>query len=153
MLTLLMSLFISMRRPEAAPNEDDLLFPEAAHLPAVKEGPDLPESWLPANEGQLAVDVYDAEKEIVVRAAIAAARHEDIEVFLHDDLLTIRGHRDAQEPEGRPLLRECHWGSFSRTLVLPSEIDAEGITALIRDGVLTVHLPKVHRSRRIAVKS
>lgn len=132
--------------------ESLLLFPEASHLPTVNDGREPPVAWLPNDEGQLAVDVYDGDDEIVIRSAIAGVSPEDLEVILHNDMLTVRGRREAVEPAGRPLLRECHWGSFSRSLILPTEIDAENITATINDGVLLVRLPKILRSRRIAVR-
>lgn len=146
-----MSPLLSLYRRD---NDDEslLLFPEASHLPTVRDGLEPAVAWLPNDEGQLAVDVYDGDDEIVIRSAIAGVNPEDLEVILHNDMLTIRGRRDAAEPAGRPLLRECHWGSFSRSLILPTEIDAESITATITDGVLMVRLPKILRSRRIAVR-
>jgi HSP20 family protein len=149
-----MSLFISLRRRGDSPSQDEeVLFPEAEHLvPPTAENPDRSEGWIPQDEGQLAVDVFDGDGELVVRSAIAGVNPQDLEVFLHDDMLTVRGRREGDEPTGRPILRECHWGSFSRSLILPNEIDPDGITASIREGVLTIHLPKISRSRRIAVK-
>jgi HSP20 family protein len=148
-----MSIFLSLRRPGSStpPDEDLLLFPEAEHMPTLNEQ-ERPDQWLQSDEGQLAVDVYDGEGEVIVRSPIAGVHPQDLEVFLHNDMLTIRGQREYAEPVGRPILRECHWGSFSRSLILPTEIDADGIIASIKEGVLTVRLPKLTRSRRIAVQ-
>ena len=148
-----MSPILSLRRPGSPtpPDEDLLLFPEAEHMPTIREQTDRPDQWLQSDEGQLAVDVYDGEGELIVRSPIAGVHPQDLEVFLHNDMLTIRGRREHAEPVGRPILRECHWGSFSRSLILPTEIDADGIIASIKEGVLTVRLPKLTRSRRIAV--
>jgi HSP20 family protein len=148
-----MSPILSLRRPGSPrpPDDDLLLFPEAAHLPTVCEK-ERPDQWLQHDEGQLAVDVYDGEGELIVKSPIAGVRPHDLEVFLHNDMLTIRGRREHAEPAGRPILRECHWGSFSRSLILPTEIDADGIVASIKEGVLTVRLPKLTRSRKIAVQ-
>jgi HSP20 family protein len=141
-----------MREQEPV-DEDNLLFPEASHLPTVNEQPGSGEQpWLNEDEGQLSVDVYEGDKEIVVISAIAGVKSEDMEVFLHNDMLTVRGRRTAPLVEGRPLVRECHWGPFSRSLILPTEIDADGITAGIKEGVLTVKLPKISRLRTIKVR-
>jgi HSP20 family protein len=147
-----MGLFITLRDPDPE-SESEMLFPEAAHLPAITEQSEATEqSWLSEDEGQLSVDVYDGDKEIMVVSAIAGVKSEDLEVFLHNDMLTIRGRRTAPLVEGRPLVRECHWGPFSRSLILPTEIDADKITAGIKEGVLTVRLPKVNRSRTIKIR-
>ncbi len=139
------------------PNDDEmLLFPEAAHLEPVPISGEREEEWLAGPvEGELAVDVYETDDEIIVRSAIAGVRPDDLEVFVHNDMLTIRGHRQAEcveEKRHKMLVTECHWGAFSRSLVLPSETDIEGISASIKNGILTVRLPKTERSKRISVR-
>jgi HSP20 family protein len=139
-----MAITISLKR---APENDDslLLFPEAADATGT--------AWSSESEGRLAVDVAETDDEIVIRSAIAGVRPEGLEVSLHNDMLTVRGARTAErEPGARMLVQECHWGSFSRSIILPSETDANRITATIKDGVLTVRLPKIQRSRRIGVR-
>ena len=105
-------------------------------------------------EGQLAVDVLETETEIILRSAIAAVKPEDLEVFVNNDMLTVRGTRTkvADEHGGSYLVRECHWGSFSRSVILPGEVDADRISAELKNGILTVRMPRTHRSRKIAVK-
>ncbi len=132
---------------------EEVLFPEA--------GPDGPHvhatleigSWTAGqDEGQLAVDVCETDEEIVLRSAIAGVNREDLDVFLHNDMLTVRGVRQAEEePGAKYLVQECHWGQFSRSVILPSDIDPEGISAKLKDGVLTVRMPKVTRSKKISV--
>lgn len=130
---------------KAHTREEHALFPEipTEHLAG---------GWL-GEEGRLSVDVADRHGELVVRSAIAGVHPEDLEVFVHNDMLTIRGRRLSEEAhEGENyLVKECHWGSFSRTLILPAEIDVDQISATIKDGILTVTLPKLHRDRRIEV--
>lgn len=129
-----------------------ILFPEAENMAPVG-GTDV--SWLgDQGEAQLAVDVYETEGEIVIKSAIAGVTPENLEVFVHNDMLTIRGSRppECQDVGMRHLVRECHWGSFSRSLILPSEIDGDRIQAELKNAVLTVRLPKITRSKRIQVK-
>lgn len=142
---------------EPSADDDLTLFPEAAHLPPVGGEVDPDENWLARHEeAKLMVDVYETDAEIVIRSAIAGVRPEDLEVFTHNDMLTIRGRRPAECSEmdqgARHLVRECHWGSFSRSVILPAEVDADDIAAELKNGVFTVRLPKVERSRKINVK-
>jgi len=135
-----------------SPDDEMILFPEAENMAPVG-GTDA--SWLgDQGEAQLAVDVYETEGEIVIKSAIAGVTPENLEVFVHNDMLTIRGSRppECQDVGMRHLVRECHWGSFSRSLILPSEIDGDRIQAELKNAVLTVRLPKITRSKRIQVK-
>ena len=110
--------------------------------------------WLANEEGRLAVDVLDDDDAYVVTAAIAGVGIGDLEVFAHHDMLTIRGRRKAPEAHGsaRHLAQECHWGSFSRSVVLPTEVNPSAITAKLKNGVLSIRLPKTERSRRIKIE-
>lgn len=106
------------------------------------------------DEGQLAIDVYERQDEIVIQSAIAGVRPDDFEVFVHNDMLTVRGKRRHEpiEKDGRYLVQECHWGAFSRSVILPTEVDSDGISATIKNGILTVRMPKLERTRKIRVK-
>ncbi len=149
-----MSIAISLKRKPDGDDEELLLFPEAAHLAPVPEAetPAGADQWLGGDEARLSIDVYETDREIVIMSAIAGVKPENLEVFVHNDMLTVRGKRAVEEVGGRPLVRECHWGAFSRSVILPTEIDTEAIAAVLKDGVLTVKLPKTNRSRRISVK-
>jgi len=105
-------------------------------------------------EGQLSIDVYQTPKEIVVKSTIAGVRPEDIDISINNDMLTIRGKREMQEniSENNYLFRECYWGSFSRSIILPVEIEAEKIDAALENGVLTVTLPKARPAKEITIK-
>jgi HSP20 family protein len=144
-----MSLFLSVKK-SASPDDDLLLFPEAT-VPVVPGEAAAP--WLQFDEGQLAVDVFDAPSDLLIRAAIAGVKPEHLEVFLDGDMLTIRGERRVVPLTGRPVVQECHWGKFARTIIVPTEIDAENIRATIKEGVLTVVLPKIARTKRIEIYS
>lgn len=109
-------------------------------------------------DGQLAIDVYQTPTDIIIRAPIAGvAKPEDIEINIAHDVVTIRGERkpDAKVASGDYLYQECYWGRFSRSVVLPQEVDAEGAVAnFSRNGILSLRLPKLvrERARKIAVR-
>lgn len=95
-------------------------------------------------EGQLAIDVFHDDKRIVIKSTIAGAKPEDLKISLHNDLLIIKGKRENKEkiPEDNYLFKECYWGPFSRSIILPSEVDTKRVEAEIENGVLTVVLYK-----------
>ena len=94
------------------------------------------------SEGELAIDVYVLPTSVVVRSAMAGVKPEDLSISLHNDLLTIRGHRNDEEVIERShyVVQECHWGVFSRSVVLPVAVEADGAEAVIKNGVLKVTL-------------
>lgn len=94
-------------------------------------------------EGQLAVDVAQFNDEIIVAAPMAGCRPENVELHLHNDVLTIRGERKAPiDAQADFFYKECYWGKFSRTIVLPVEVKVEMARAEFKNGVLTIALPK-----------
>jgi len=100
-------------------------------------------------EGQLAIDVYQTEDEIIVKTPIAGVRAEDLDISVTDDILTIKGERKKDEKieESEYLVQECYWGSFSRSYILPVAVDAENARASIKDGVLMVSVPKEAKAK------
>lgn len=105
-------------------------------------------------EGELKVDVYQKDGNIIVKSTIAGAKPEDIEVSINNDILTIRGrrHHDEEVEDKEYLHRECYWGAFSRSIILPCEVQKGRIKAVMRRGVLTVVLPKAEKKKEIKVK-
>lgn len=105
-------------------------------------------------EGQLPVDVYQTENEIVVRAFIAGVRPDDINLSISRDTVVIDGVRDEREqlPDSDYYSRELFWGSFSRTILLPHEIDVDSSSATAKDGLLTLILPRLDKSRQTKLK-
>ena len=105
-------------------------------------------------EGQLSIDVYQTPDTIVVKSTIAGVKPEDIDISINNDLLTIRGRREMIEKirEENYLYRECYWGSFSRSIILPVEVESEKIEAYLENGVLTVVLPKAKSAKQISIK-
>ncbi len=105
-------------------------------------------------EGHLSVDVFQSENNIVVKATIAGAKNEDIEVVVNGDMLTIKGERRLNEDIDYDdyLYRECYWGKFSRTIILPVQIDENKVEAKMDNGVLTVILPKAQKTKEVNIK-
>ena len=114
------------------------------------------QQWLDQDyeEGQLSIDVYQTPTKIIVKSTIAGVKPEDIDISINNDMLTIRGKREMQEKirDEHYLYRECYWGSFSRSLILPVEVEAEKIEADLENGVLTVILPKARSAQQISIK-
>lgn len=106
------------------------------------------------DEGQLSVDVGQTDDKLVIIATIAGARPEDVSVNIHNDLLTIRGHRqkeiDLQENDY--FYKECYWGTFSRTIVLPVDVLTDEAQATFKNGVLTIIVPKESTKRKVPIK-
>jgi len=107
------------------------------------------------DEGQLAVDVFETKSELVVISTLAGAVSERIDVSVHNDLLTIRGERPFPIFSGEKVEsiyhRECFWGKFSRTVVLPVDVKGDLARAEYHNGVLIIHIPKQDREKRIPV--
>lgn len=106
-------------------------------------------------EGQLTVDVYHTEKDIVIRAIIGGANVKDVDITINNDMVAIKGVRNIPEeisPENY-YYRECFWGAFSRSIILPQEIDSEKAEASIKNGILTIRLPKADKvkSKKVQV--
>ncbi len=107
------------------------------------------------DEGQLAIDVYQKDNAIVIRAPIAGVKAEDLDIAIQQDMVTIRGARsnDAAVTDDDYFYRECYWGAFSRSIILPTDIRAEDAKATMHDGVLTITLPKATTRRTLTVKT
>lgn len=106
-----------------------------------------------AFDGQLAIDVSDAGDALVVVALMAGVAHDTIEVYLQNDLLTIRGARTAPVlDDAVPLHQECFWGRFSRTAVLPMEVKGELAVAEYVNGVLTLSIPKRETLAKVPIR-
>ena len=113
-----------------------------------------PSDWLTLNEGKLSVDVIENSVEILVRSAIAGVRAEDLEINLSEDTLTVRGtraHGCEEEVQGDVHVQECHWGSFSRTIILPTRIDPSSVDAVLKRGILTITMKKVQMDRSVPI--
>jgi len=113
-----------------------------------EEKPTEEKTWNGPN-GQLVVDVYETEKELIIQSAIAGIKTDQIDVSLENDILIIKGERDnpSKDKGQRYFLKECYWGPFSKEIILPREIDTSRIDAKVKEGILTVRMPKIERSK------
>lgn len=112
------------------------------------------EDWMEEYEGQLAIDVYQNDDEIVVKAPIAGVKPEDLEISITDDVVVIKGERKTASEVTRDnyYSQECYWGSFSRSYALPVAVDSESAQASLKDGILTITIPKLEKSKTHVLK-
>ncbi|HEY9584873.1 MAG TPA: Hsp20/alpha crystallin family protein [Candidatus Paceibacterota bacterium] len=108
-------------------------------------------------EGQLTVDVYQTPDDIIIKTITAGVKPEELDISITRDMVTIHGHREEahEVTENDYFSRELYWGSFSRNILLPQEVDVEGAEASEKHGLLTIKLPKLdkHRETKLKVKS
>ena len=110
------------------------------------------EKWFPT-EGELAIDVYQTETHLVIQSAIAGVKPEDLDISMERDILTIKGIRQKPfEENGDYFTQECYWGPFSREVILPVEVDPDRAEATMKDGILTIRIPKILREKRRQIK-
>lgn len=112
------------------------------------------EDWLSEYEGQLTIDMYQTKDNVIIKSTIAGVRPEDIDVTIANDMVTIRGERkrDFEASSEDYFYQECYWGSFSRSVVLPVDVDIENVGADLKDGILTVILPKAAKAKARKIK-
>lgn len=99
--------------------------------------------------GQLAVDVYETEDELVIKARTAGVNKDDLDVSISEGILTISGTLSSgDESEANNWhIQECYWGEFSRTLALPVAVKEDEARAALKDGVLTISFSKVQQEQ------
>ncbi|MDE1970199.1 MAG: Hsp20/alpha crystallin family protein [Patescibacteria group bacterium] len=97
-----------------------------------------------AEEGQLTVDVFQDEENIYIQSTIAGIDENDLDVSITNDMVTIKGTRKktAHVASDQYFYREIFWGNFSRSIILPEQIDADSAVAEFKNGVLLIKLPK-----------
>lgn len=111
-------------------------------------------AWQEESEGQLTVDVYQTDTEIVIKSTIAGVDANDLDVNITNDMVTIKGKReDCVDKETKDYYyQECYWGSFSRSIILPVDIEAEKAEASLKNGILTIRLPKAEKVKTKKIK-
>jgi HSP20 family protein len=104
--------------------------------------------------GELTVDMYQTADSIVIKAIVAGVRPEDLDISITRDMVTIKGRREEAKEvqEENYFHRELYWGAFSRTILLPAEVDCEEAEAMERHGMLIIKLPKIDKARQTKLK-
>jgi HSP20 family protein len=125
--------------------------PRQAQNSEAKEGN---EEWLNDFEGQLNIDMYQTKDNVIIKSTIAGVRPEDIDITVANDMVTIKGARRKDEniPQDDYFYQECYWGNFSRSVIIPVDIESESIEADLKDGILTVIIPKAAKAKTKKVK-
>src|ERR1700712_1376478 len=128
-------------------NDDDLSVTETTTVaaPADEAWDDTEEEFL----GQLAVDVYETEGRLVVKARTAGVNKEELDVSISDGILTVSGTLSSGDETDATNwhIQECYWGEFSRTLALPVSVKEDEVEAVLKDGVLSITFNKVKQEQ------
>ena len=131
------------RKPAQKESKSEITAPE----PAAEE-------WPSDEEGQLTIDVYQTDTDIVIKSTIAGVKSDDIDISVTENMITIKGKRTKDEkvnPENY-YYQELYWGPFSRSVILPVDVDTDKIRAALKDGILTIRLPKTERLKTKTIK-
>ncbi len=108
--------------------------------------------WEEENEeeedGQLAIDVYQDDNFVVIKSIVGGVRPEDLDLSVTSDMVTIKGSREKvnEVSSENYYCQECFWGSFSRSVILPCDIKTEQVEASMKNGILTIRMPKVEKN-------
>ena len=110
--------------------------------------------WEEEIDAELTVDVYQTPTDIVLQTMVAGVMPDNLSISITRDLITIRGKREENQSidKNNYFVQELYWGSFSRTISLPEEIDPEEAEAVERHGLLIIKLPKIDKNRETKLK-
>jgi len=113
------------------------------------------ESWEEEpEEGELTIDMYQTPDEIIIKTMVAGVLPENLDVSITRDVVIIKGERKESHiiDEDDYYSKELYWGSFSRTINLPEEINTEEAEAEEKHGLLILNLPKTDKSKQTKLK-
>lgn len=144
---------------------ENTITPSYANLPeqATRITPTIPGGggeeeggWVADQEGQLTIDVYQTDTDIVIKSTIAGVKPEDLDIQINNDMVTVRGERRKEDEvhDEDYYYQECYWGAFSRSIILPVDVEANKAEAIMKNGILTIRLPKAEtaKARKIQVR-
>jgi len=142
--------------------EDEEEFEEESFLsPSEKKELELKEKnlfkeskWEEEVDAELTVDVYQTPSDIIVQTMVAGVQPENLAITITRDMITIKGKREENQSIERDnfFVQELYWGSFSRTISLPEEVDPEEAEAIEKHGLLIIKLPKLDKNRETKLK-
>lgn len=135
---------------EEVPVEQPAPKPAKVSTPISKQD----EDWVTGYEGALNIDMYQTKDNVIIKSTIAGVRPDDIDITVANDMVTIQGSRTREEKvtDDDYFYQECYWGGFSRSVIVPVDIDSEHIEADLKDGILTVVVPKAAKAKTKKVK-
>lgn len=123
---------------------------------STQPAPEEESNWVADQEGQLTIDVYQTDSDIVIKSTIAGVKPEDLDIQINNDMVTIRGERRKEDSvrDEDYYYQECYWGAFSRSIILPVDVEANKSEAIMKNGILTLKLPKAEtaKARKIQVR-
>ncbi|MFA6429210.1 MAG: Hsp20/alpha crystallin family protein [Patescibacteria group bacterium] len=117
---------------------------------------EVDQAWsVSQDEGQLLVDIYRDKDMLVIRSPMAGVKPDDVDISIHNDMLTIRGKRESFDEinEDDWFYQECYWGGFSRSLILPADVHGDQAQASLKNGVLEIRVPIRVGAQRVTVRS
>jgi HSP20 family molecular chaperone IbpA len=139
---------LKIKEDKDADEKEELIFPELAN-------PDK-EIWNQNEDlyGELSVDVYQTEDNIMIQSMIAGVRPESLEITIGRDMVIIQGKREDTRKinDDQFFIKELYWGSFARTISLSQEIDPDLAEAVEKYGLLTLKLPKINKAKKTTIK-
>jgi HSP20 family molecular chaperone IbpA len=105
-------------------------------------------------ESELSVDVFQTETEVIVKAMVPGIDPEELDVTITRDMVQIRGERfdESEADDGSFYHRELYWGTFSRSIALPAEVEPEEAQAYEKHGMMEIHLPKINRDKQTKLR-
>lgn len=100
-------------------------------------------------QGVLTVDVYQTDDDIIIKSTLAGVTADDLDISVTNDMVTIRGFRETDKDikDKDYYYRELYWGAFSRSIILPVDVDADKASASMKHGILTIKLPKIEKTK------
>lgn len=127
---------------------------ESEEQPAPAREKENNEEWMSDYEGQLNIDMYQTKDNVIIKSTIAGVRPEDIDITVANDMVSIKGARKKEENIAQEdyFYQECYWGNFSRSVIVPVDIESEEIEADLKDGILTIIIPKAAKAKTKKVK-
>lgn len=106
------------------------------------------------SEGQLTIDVFQTEDDVIIQSTIAGVSDKDLDISVTNDMVTIKGNRMPEQKirSSDYYYQELYWGPFSRSVILPVDVDADSAKASMKNGILTIRLPKLDKIRTKKIK-
>jgi HSP20 family molecular chaperone IbpA len=110
--------------------------------------------WEEEQEAELSLDVYQTENEIIVQTMIAGVHPDNLTINITRDSISIKGKREENQSIDKEnyFVQELYWGTFSRSISLPEEVDLEEAEAIEKHGLLIIKLPKIDKNRETKLK-